>query len=175
MDSTSNERNEINTKSEKLKPAVTPTGIKKPKKHSNGKKKLGIVSLVIGLATLAAGVTFLLINLLKSPVVRDADFLVEVGAWQMQDEPTVIWDFKEIGKGTLTTNFHVNDYDFIWAIDGDTLKIETAWLYTLNDEYDYKLDQGDKTLTLKSGENTYTFVPAEYPANKDEEKPAEEN
>ena len=35
------------------------------------------------------------------------------------DEPSVIWNFTEIGKGTLTTNNHENDYDFIWAIDGD--------------------------------------------------------
>lgn len=175
MDNTNNERNEIITKGENVKSAVVPTEMKKPKKHSNGKKKLGIVSLVIGLATLAAGVTFLLINLLRPPVVRDADFLVEVGAWQMQGEPTVVWEFTEIGKGTLTTNFHINDYDFIWSMDDKTLKIETDWLYTLNDEYDYKLNQNDKTLTLTSGEDTYIFVPADYPANKDDEKSSEES
>lgn len=138
---------------------------KEKAKVKDKKKIFGVITLIIGLVALVAGVTFLLINLLKGPTVRDADFLVEVGAWQLKDEATVVWDFKEIGKGTLTTNFHTNDYDFIWAIDGDQLKIETEWLYTLNDSYNYKLNQSEKTLTLTSEENTYTFVPAVYPEN----------
>lgn len=141
---------------------------KKSKKKTNAKKKWGIAIFVLGILVLAAGVTFLLFNLLKGPSVRDAEYLVTVGAWQREDEPTVIWNFTEIGKGTLTTNFHINDYDFIWRMDGDTLKIETDWLYELNDEYTYKLDQGGKTLTITSGEKSYTFVPSEVPTDKEE-------
>ena len=44
-------------------------------------------------------------------------------------------------------------------MDNDILKIETDWLYTLNDEYVYQLDQNEKILTLTSGEDNYTFVP----------------
>ncbi|MBO4276107.1 hypothetical protein J5868_00120 [Candidatus Saccharibacteria bacterium] len=132
----------------------------KVKKKSDKKKVWGIVIFVLGLLTLAAGVAFLLHNLLKGPNVRDAEYLVEIGAWQREDEPTVIWNFTEIGKGTLTTNYHINDYDFIWQIDGDTLKIETDWLYDLNDEYTYKLDQGKNTLTLTSASGDINFVPA---------------
>ena len=125
------------------------------------KKKIGgIIVFILGLITLAGGVTFLLITLLKGPDVRDAEYLVEVGAWEREGEPTVIWNFTEIGKGTLTTNFHINDYNFIWRIDGDTLKIETDWLYDLNDEYTYKLDQGKNTLTLTSASGDINFVPA---------------
>lgn len=147
------ERNQVDEAT--LKAAFQPK-----KKTKNGKKTAGIVVLILGIATLVAGVTFLLVNLLKAPTVRDADFLVQVETWQLENEPSVEWKFTEIGKGTLTTNSHINDYDFIWAIDGDTLKIETAWLYTLNDEYAYKIDQGQKTLMLTSGEDIYTFVPA---------------
>ena len=148
---------------------------KKPKKAVDGKKKVGITILIVGVATLVAGVVFLLINLLKAPLVRDADYLVQVGAWQLEKEPSVEWKFTEIGKGTLTTNSHINDYDFIWSMDDKTLKIETDWLYALNDEYDYKLNQNDKTLTLTNGESSYIFVPAEHPANKDGEKSSEES
>lgn len=142
----------------------------KAKKKSNKKKIWGIVVFVLGLLVLAAGVTFLLFNLLKGPNVRDAEYLVEIGAWEREDEPTVIWNFTEIGKGTLTTNFHINDYEFIWRIDGETLKIETDWLYELNDEYTYKLDQGAKTLTIVSEENSYTFVPSKTPTEEESEE-----
>ena len=64
------------------------------------------------------------------------------------DEPSVIWNFTEIGKGTLTTNNHENDYDFIWAISGDTLEIETEWLYTTDDKFVYRLDQENQILIL---------------------------
>ena len=132
----------------------------KPKKKSSAKKKWGIFVFILGLLTLAAGVTFLLINLLKGPTIRDAEYLVEVGMWEREDEPAVIWNFTEIGKGTLTTNSHINDYEFIWRIDGDTLKIETKWLYELNDEYTYKLDQGKNVLTLSNESGDINFVPA---------------
>ena len=133
---------------------------KKSKQNKDTKKKWGITIFIIGLLTLAAGVTFLLITVLKGPRIQDADYLVQVGKWELENEPSVVWNFTEIGKGTLTTNSHLNDYDFIWRIDGDTLKIETKWLYELNDEYTYKLDQGKNTLTLSSESGDINFVPA---------------
>lgn len=72
--------------------------------------------------------------------------------------PSVVWKFTEIGKGTLTTNAHVNDYDFIWALEDGKLKIETKWLYDLNNEYDYSLDQRAGVLTLTDGDETFRFV-----------------
>ena len=144
-------------------PAVSDVKIKKAqkpaKKPGNGKKKFGIFVFILGTLILTAGVVFLVLDLLKKPVVRDVDYLVNVGVWQMQDHSEVVWDFAEIGKGTLTTNFHINDYTFLWRIDGDTLKIETDWLYALDDEYTYELDQNERTLTLTNGENTYNLTP----------------
>ena len=133
---------------------------KKTKQKKSVKKKWGITIFVIGLLTLTAGVTFLLFNLLKGPTTQDADYLAQVGKWELENEPSVVWNFIEIGKGTLTTNSHLNDYEFIWRIDGDTLKIETKWLYELNDEYIYKLDQGKNILTLTSESGDINFVPA---------------
>ena len=121
------------------------------------KKRLPLIIFIIGLAVLASGVTFLLINIFSKPDTRDADYLVEIGTWTEQDANSVIWQFTEIGKGTLTTNNHTNDYDFIWAIEGDKLKIETKWLYELEDEYTYKIDQRAKTLTLTTDEQTIIF------------------
>ena len=173
MDNTEAGNIDINVKGEKIV-AHEPTA-KEPKKVKNGKKIFGIITLAIGIMTLTAGAVFLLLNLLKAPAVRDADYLVQVGDWQMKDEPAVIWDFKGIGKGSLTTNSHVNDYDFIWAIEGNSLKIETSWLYSLNDEYEYELNQKEKTLVLTSGEETFTFVPVEHTEEGEESTGEKEN
>ncbi len=121
------------------------------------KKKFSLIVFIIGLFALVGGATALILSFVLKPNMRDAEYLVEIGQWTENDAEGVIWNFTEIGKGKLTTNNHINDYDFIWAIDGDTLKIETKWLYDLNDEYTYKIDQGEKTLTLTSGEESFTF------------------
>ena len=123
------------------------------------KKRISLIVLIIGLLTLIAGVVFLIVRLTAGPSVADGEYLVSVGEWKEQDEPSVIWNFKEIGKGTLTTNNHTNDYDFVWALEDGKLKINTEWLYTLNNEFDYVLDQGSNILTLTSGNDTFTFVP----------------
>ena len=149
------------------------------------KKRVSIIAMIVGLITLVGGVVFLIIRLTAGPGMADGDFLVSVGEWKMQggeclqakcsenakclgadgnpvvvcDGDSVVWKFTEIGKGTLTTNNHVNDYNFMWAIEDGKLKIETEWLYTLEDEYDYTLDQNAKTLTLKSGNEEVKFVP----------------
>lgn len=123
------------------------------------KKRVSLIVLIIGLLTLIAGVVFLIVRLTARPSVADGEYLVSVGEWKEQDEPSVIWNFTEIGKGTLTTNNHINDYDFVWALEDGKLKINTEWLYTLNNEFDYALDQGSNILTLTSGDETFTFVP----------------
>ena len=105
--------------------------------------------------------TFLLINILATPKVLDAEYLVQTGEWQLEDEPTVIWQFTEVGKGVLTTNAHTNDYNFIWAIDGNKIKIETDWLYKLNNEYTYELNQSNNQLVLTNNDGTFIFVPAQ--------------
>lgn len=135
----------------------TEDGSQSSKKPA-GKNKIvaGIAILVVGIATCIAGLVFMLINLMAKPVVRDAEYLVQVGKWAREDALGVIWNFTEIGKGTLTTNNHINDYDFIWALDGDTLKIETDWLYDLNNEFIYTLNKDTGKLTLNED---MTFVP----------------
>ena len=125
------------------------------------KKKLiaGIITLIVGVAVCVAGLVFMLTRLNTAPVMRDAEYLVEVGKWARNGEPGVIWEFTEVGKGKLTTNNHVNDYDFIWAISGDKIEIETDWLYTLNDAYEYAIDQTANSLTLTSADKTISFSP----------------
>ncbi len=151
------------------------------------KKRFSIIILVVGLITLICGVVFFIVRLTARPSIADGEFLVSVGKWKLQEEgclqakcdenekclgadgnpavvcdgDSVVWNFTEIGKGTLTTNNHLNDYNFIWAIEDDKLKIETEWLYTLNNEYEYKLDQNDKTLILKNDNDEIRFIPAE--------------
>lgn len=126
-----------------------------------------IATLVVGLITLVVGVVFLVLHLTGAPAVQDAEYLVKIGSWAEADEPGVIWTFTEVGKGTLTTNNHENDYDFIWAIEDGRLLIETDWLYTLNDTYEYELNQGEQVLTLRdtdgesgSGSGDIKFRPA---------------
>ena len=141
------------------------------------KKRISIIIFIIGLAALIGGGVFFALDFFKKPAVQDADFIVSVGTWVKQDEPSVIWNFTEIGKGSLTTNNHLNDYDFIWAIDNDTLKIETTWLYDLENEYTFELDQDTKILKLTSGEDTYTFIEKTNPEVPEEEpnEPATED
>ena len=151
------------------------------------KKRISIITLIVGLVTLVAGVVFLIIRLTAASGVADGEYLVSIGKWGLEggncvqakcgenakcvgpdgeatvicDGDGVIWNFTEIGKGTLTTNNHVNDYNFTWAIEDDKLIIQTEWLYTLNNEYNYSLDQNNNTLTLISGDETVKFIPAE--------------
>ena len=138
------------------------------KKPADKKKRFGIVVFVLGLIALIGGAVFLILNITKQPDVRDADYLVQIKTWQREDAPAVIWQFNEIGKGKLTTNSHTDEYDFIWALDGDKLKIETSWLYTLDDEYTYTLDQKDNKLTITSGEKSYSFVPVASESSEEE-------
>ena len=70
----------------------------------------------------------------------------------------VIWKFTDIGKGTLTTNNHKNDYSFAWALEDGRMIVQTDWLYELDNEYDYTLDQGSGVLVLSDGEHEYRFV-----------------
>lgn len=128
------------------------------KKPHNKKKIISIATLVVGIVLLITGVVFLVLGLMKNSVVADGDYLVEQGTWTLSDSDKVVWDFKEIGKGTLTTNGHENDYDFIWALEDNKLKIETSWLYEINNEYEYEIDQLSNTLTLKADDKTYEFV-----------------
>ena len=145
----------------------------KPKTKST-KKRVGLVVMLVGILACIAGLVFLLMNIFAKPDMRDAEYLVEVGMWVREDEPSVEWKFTEVGKGVLTTNAHTNDYDFIWAISGDTLEVETAWLYTLNDSFVYELNQSDKTLTLTKDEETIVFIPAEKPVENIENSEAGE-
>ena len=120
-------------------------------------KKGPIIVFALGIILLIAGIITLVIRLISAPVVTDAEFLISGGEWVREDEPTVIWNFKEVGKGSLTTDEHLNDYDFIWAIEDGKLKIETDWLYDLEDDFDYTIDQGAKTLTIKNDAVEVTF------------------
>ncbi len=114
------------------------------------KKKISIIVFIIGLITLAAGGAYLYFNLPKPLESRDAEYLVEKGTWvDKEDKTSIIWTFTEIGKGTVTTNNGQDTYDFIWNIEDDKLRIETDWLYTLNDEFTYSIDRTDNTLSLK--------------------------
>ena len=133
------------------------------------KKRLPIIIFIVGLVALLGGAGYLIFKIVKQPDLRDAEYLVNAGDWVKEDAEGVIWDFTEVGKGTLTTNNHINDYDFLWSMDGSTLKIETKWLYDLEDEYTYSINRGAKTLTLTSGEKTITFKAVEKA-----EEPAEE-
>lgn len=132
--------------------------------------------MIVGLITLVAGVVFLVISLNQAPAVQDGEYLVSVGEWTLDDgsnctaetscESGVIWNFTEIGKGKLTTDNHKNDYDFIWSLKDGKLLIETDWLYTLNNEYNYEIDQGAGTLVLNAGEETYKFSKVAKPATE---------
>ncbi len=125
----------------------------------NKKRIFSIIIFVIGILTLIAGVVFLIIKLVSGPAVNDGNYLVSIGKWQEEDASGVIWNFSEIGKGTLTTNNHLNDYEFQWSIEDGKLKIETDWLYTINDEFEYTLNQSDNVLVIQKDTEEIKFIP----------------
>lgn len=111
------------------------------------KKLISVAVFAIGLIALIVGAIILIIKLNTQSGIRDGEYLVSIGSWEKEGEPGVIWTFEEIGKGKLTTNNHLNDYDFIWSLEEDTLKIETKWLYELDDEFKYRIQDGNLVLT----------------------------
>lgn len=119
-------------------------------KRANRKKKWPLIICALGVVALITGAAFLIFKLATGPSTNDAEYLVSVGEWMREDASDVVWNFTEIGKGTLTNDAHLNDYNFEWAIDGDKLQIKTAWLYDLNDEFEYHLDQNTKTLIIRN-------------------------
>lgn len=142
------------------------------------KRIISIVVMAIGLVTLVVGAVFLILKLTSKPAVADGEYLVSAGNWVLEqgdscelleeaasseesnceDDAKVIWQFAEIGKGTLTTNSHLNDYSFAWALQEGRLFVQTDWLYKLDNEYEYTLNQGEGVLVLSDGENEYRFV-----------------
>ena len=152
------------------------------------KKRFSFIIFVIGILVLVFGLVLILLKLINiDDRMQDGEYLIEKGEWVLsktslssESEPTesdfvtncesgsettncleeakVIWNFTEIGKGKLTTNAHLNDYDFIWAIEDNKLKMETSWLYPLENEFEYSLDQESGRLKLTNGEKTYFFT-----------------
>ena len=129
----------------------------KKAKNEKRKKIASIVVFAMGLVVLIIGAVFLILNLI-SDKTADAEFLVSKENWTLENENGVVWDFTEVGKGTLTTNNHTNDYDFTWVIEDDKLKIKTDWLYEMDDEYEYSLDKAAGVLILKDGEEEIRFI-----------------
>ena len=100
----------------------------------------------------------------ESDTQDDADYVTNCGGDNLEetnckdvDVALVAWDFDEIGKGKLTTNGGLDEYDFIWAIEDNKLKIETDWLYPLENEYEYELNQESGLLKLSDSEKVYYF------------------
>lgn len=99
----------------------------------------------------------------ESDTQDDAGYVTNCGGDNLEemnclDVALVVWDFDEIGKGKLTTNGGLDEYDFIWAIEDNKLKIETNWLYLLENEYEYSLDQNTGRLDLTDGDKSYHFI-----------------
>ena len=163
----------------------SPTKEKKTENKDKKPKKfvVSVVVFAIGVLALIAGVIVLVLKYTGGERIADGEFLIKAEEWTLDSntnciEPdsigenpseeeklipnctsddAVIWKFTEIGKGTLTTNSHKNDYEFIWAIEDGKLKIETKWLYDVVNEYEYSIDQARKTLTLVDDEKEYMF------------------
>ena len=132
-------------------------------KSIDKKKIASIVVLVIGAITLIVGVVFLVMYMTRGAAVADGEYLVAADEWVLSDCSgddceRVVWDFDEDGKGSLTTDGGEHHYDFRWAIKDGKLLMQTDWLYEMDNEYEYSLDQGSGTLHLKDDSDEYTFT-----------------
>ena len=134
------------------------------KKGSRKKKKIACIAVfVVGTIMLVVGIVFLVLSILKGNAVADGEYLVAADNWVLtdcgkDDCDKVVWDFTEIGKGTLTTDGGEHNYDFEWAIEDGKLLIQTDWLYEMDNEYEYSLDQSNGVLTLKDDAGEYQFT-----------------
>ena len=151
---------ENNSEAKKLKKKPIKTAEKTPHK---GKKILCIAVFVVGIIMMIVGVVFLVLDLMRGAAMADGEYLVAAENWVLTDCEAencdhVVWDFTEIGKGTLTTDGGEHNYDFKWAIEDGKLIIKTDWLYKMDNEYEYSLNQNGGVLTLKDDENEYKFT-----------------
>ena len=134
---------------------------KKEEKEKKKHKKLGkkarlaiIIGSVVGSLAIIGVLLYFLVFRKVEPVVvlSDRDILVS-HAWEKKDAPTVIWTFHADGTGELTTN-KSNYYDTKWSLeqedDKQVLKIDTAWLYELNDSFEFALDRENDSFSEKN-------------------------
>ena len=137
-----------------FEPEKNSPSTNRSKRERNGglKRRWSFVVLIVGIIALIAGVVVFLVRQNAQPPISDADFLINTGEWVEETNATVIWDFTEIGRGKLTTDGHLNNYDFKWSLDNGKLTIETEWLYDLSDTFDYSIDQNTKELTIKNSD-----------------------
>ena len=163
--------NEKPPKPEKLKPEKDPLKSKKRKKLAL------IISGAVLTLGLIGGALYYFVFREVPPELSDAEFLVSVGTWEKSGSPKVKWIFKENGVGTLTTNNMINDYEFTWTLEDGVLKISTAWLYSLEDEFTFSLNREENSFTVvsKEDEKESIFVPttAESSAKNTTEENAE--
>lgn len=130
------------------------------------------IIFIIGILALIGSGIFCFITFSNNRITI-AERLLEVKTWAKDGAPSVIWTFTEPGKGTLTTNNHQNDYDFIWSVEGEKLKIETTWLYNLVDEYSIKLVGDNFSIFSYRTEEDSVFSP--YQAENDAEPSSDNN
>lgn len=131
------------------------------------RRAISVAVFLCGVISLVAGVVALVYGLARSDEVSAAAFLVKAGPWQRQDAPDVTWQFTSIGAGTLTTDGGEHEYPFTWALVDGQLKVDTEWLYTLNDAYDFSLNQSTSKFTLKTAQGTVAFVPVSAASTED--------
>ncbi|MBR3319727.1 hypothetical protein IKG20_00230 [Candidatus Saccharibacteria bacterium] len=138
----------------------------KPKKHLSKKAKLAIIISAIVLGVIAIALVLILIVFKKTEpevVLTDLDILT-AHAWEKEGAETVIWTLNRDGTGEITTN-KSNYYDMKWTIEQgeetQTLKVDTAWLYELNDSFSFSLDREADSFTVKNlaDETESVFVP----------------
>lgn len=138
-------------------PAAKP----KPKKWL-----LILVAAILFLIGVVAGVAYFFWTHPENPEGEAApepvasEFLTTTASWEKLDSPSVIWSFKADGTGELTTN-RSNYYQFSWSLSEGQLKIKTAWLYELDDSFEFSFDEQAQTFTVRNlnTESVSTFVP----------------
>lgn len=140
------------------------------------KKPIQYIIFTIGIIFCIGAIIFLCFNIFSANQISIPERLLTVKTWVKDGAPSVIWTFTEPGKGTLTTNNHQNDYDFIWNVEGEKLKIETTWLYNLVDEYSIKLVGDNFSIFSYRTEEDSIFIPyqpTETPQEQSQEQPEE--
>ncbi len=144
------------------------------------------VKIIIGIIV-AVGIVFGAIKLTEFITKRNisvinmssADFLIYESPWTRSDNPNVIWEFQEGGKGKITSGDGTETYDMTWKVENDkTLIVKTTWYSEVTDKLTLTTDREKLTFTITNPEDeskTATFIRKNTEnTTENAEKPTEE-
>lgn len=128
------------------------------------KKLIVIFSAIFAFLAVTFGaffITRLIMEKESAEKISDADFLVSKHVWKKVGTENVIWTFESDGSCKISTN-GTETFDCDWNFSDEKLHIKTAWLYELDDTFEFSLDKDAGTFKVVGSADgkESTFAPS---------------